>query len=102
MSGAGWSLVPRKTPAWSRKISAGKMASVAASTVNSRPSAGPPASHSAPAQTDAWPQDRLTAGVVIAGHAFVQNLRHGYSEIGLWALPTTRLAEAFTELARAI
>jgi transposase-like protein len=43
-----------------------------------------------------------TARVVIAGHAFVQNLRRGHYEIGLDALPAIRLAEAFTELARAI
>jgi transposase, IS6 family len=43
-----------------------------------------------------------TAAVVIAGHAFVQNLRRGHYEIGLDAPPATRLAEAFTELARAI
>ena len=43
-----------------------------------------------------------TARVVIAGHAFVQNLRRGHYEIKLDAPPGTRLAEAFTELARAI
>jgi hypothetical protein len=43
-----------------------------------------------------------TAQVIIAGHAFVQNLRRGRYELGLDAPPATRLAAAFTELARAI
>jgi hypothetical protein len=39
---------------------------------------------------------------VIAGHAFVQNLRHlrrGHYELGLDAPPALRVAAAFTELA---
>jgi transposase-like protein len=47
-------------------------------------------------------QTDRTAQVVIAGHAFIQNLRRGHYELGLDAPPATRLAEAFTELARAI
>jgi transposase-like protein len=43
-----------------------------------------------------------TAQVVIAGHAFVQNLRRGHYEIGVDAHPALRVAAAFTELARAI
>jgi transposase-like protein len=43
-----------------------------------------------------------TAGVVIAGHAFMQNLRRGHYELGLEAPPTLRVAAAFTELAQAI
>jgi hypothetical protein len=43
-----------------------------------------------------------TAHVVIAGHAFVQNLRRGQYEIGVDACPALRVAAAFTELARAI
>jgi IS6 family transposase len=43
-----------------------------------------------------------TAQVVIAGHAFVQNLRRGHYELGVDAPPALRVAEAFTELARAI
>jgi hypothetical protein len=39
---------------------------------------------------------------VIAGHAFVQNLRRGHYDVALDAPPATRLAAAFTELARAI
>jgi transposase, IS6 family len=43
-----------------------------------------------------------TAQVVIAGHAFVQNLRRGHYELGLDAPPGSRVAAAFTELALAI
>jgi hypothetical protein len=44
----------------------------------------------------------LLAQVVIAGHAFVQNLRRGHYELGNDACPTLRVAAAFTELAQAI
>jgi transposase, IS6 family len=40
--------------------------------------------------------------VVVAGHAFVQNLRRGHYNLGLDSPPATRLAAAFTELARAV
>jgi transposase-like protein len=43
-----------------------------------------------------------TAQVIIAGHAFMQNLRRGHYELSLDAPPTTRVAAAFTELAHAI
>jgi transposase-like protein len=43
-----------------------------------------------------------TAQVIIAGHAFMQNLRRGHYELSLEAPPTTRVAAAFTELAQAI
>jgi hypothetical protein len=43
-----------------------------------------------------------SAQVVIAGHAFVQNLRRGHYELALDTPPATRLAAAFTELAQAI
>ncbi|MBE1491016.1 transposase-like protein [Plantactinospora soyae] len=43
-----------------------------------------------------------TAQVIIAGHAFIQNLRRGHYELGHGAPPKIRVAEAFTELARAI
>jgi hypothetical protein len=39
---------------------------------------------------------------MIAGHAFVQNLRRGHCEVALDTPTATRLAAAFTELARAI
>ena len=43
-----------------------------------------------------------TAQVIIAGHAFVQNLRRGHDELTI-DLPTAqRVAVAFTELAQAI
>jgi transposase-like protein len=47
-------------------------------------------------------QTDRTAQVVIAGHAFVQNLRRGHYELGMDAHPTLRIAAAFTELARAV
>ena len=43
-----------------------------------------------------------TASVVIAGHAFMQDLRRGHYEIGLDVPPALRVAAAFAELARAI
>jgi transposase-like protein len=43
-----------------------------------------------------------TAQVLIAGHAFVQNLRRGQYELGVDASPALRVATAFTELALAI
>ena len=39
-----------------------------------------------------------TAQVVIAGHAFLQNLRRGHYELGVGARPALRVAAAFTEL----
>jgi transposase-like protein len=47
-------------------------------------------------------QTDRTAQVIIAGHAFMQNLRRGHYELGIDAAPATRVATAFTELARAI
>jgi transposase, IS6 family len=43
-----------------------------------------------------------TAGVVIAGHAFMQNLRRGHYELGVDVPRASRVAAAFTELARTI
>jgi transposase-like protein len=43
-----------------------------------------------------------TAQVVIAGLAFVQNLRRGHYELGIDVHPALRVAAAITELARAI
>jgi transposase, IS6 family len=43
-----------------------------------------------------------TAQVVIAGHAFMQNLRRGHYELGINAPPAGRVAAAFAELAQAI
>jgi len=39
-----------------------------------------------------------TARVVIAGHAFLQNLRRGHYELGAEAAPMSRVAAAFDEL----
>jgi len=47
-------------------------------------------------------QTDRTAQVVIAGHAFVQNLRRGHYDLGVDARPLLQVAAAFTELAKAI
>jgi IS6 family transposase len=47
-------------------------------------------------------QKDRTAQIVIAGHAFLQNLRRGHYELGVDARPALRVAAAFTELAEAI
>jgi hypothetical protein len=39
---------------------------------------------------------------VIAGHAFLQNLRRGHYELGVDATSALRVATAFIELAHAI
>jgi transposase, IS6 family len=46
-------------------------------------------------------QDR-TAGVIVAGHAFIQNLRRGFYDLGTDVPSAARLAEAFAELALVI
>jgi len=43
-----------------------------------------------------------SAGVIGAGHAFVQNLRRGHYELGMDAEARHRLSAAFAELALAI
>jgi transposase-like protein len=43
-----------------------------------------------------------TARVIVAGHAFVQNLRRGFYDLGTDVRPTARLADAFAELALVI
>ncbi|MEU5910623.1 IS6 family transposase [Micromonospora sp. NPDC047527] len=43
-----------------------------------------------------------TAQVIIAGHAFIQNLRRGHCELAVDAPPSLRVAAAFAELAQAI
>jgi transposase-like protein len=43
-----------------------------------------------------------TTAVIVAGHAFVQNLRRGHYELGVDVRPTRRVAEAFAELAPVI
>jgi transposase-like protein len=40
-----------------------------------------------------------SARVIVAGHAFVQNLRRGHYELGVEASANLRVAEAFAELA---
>jgi transposase, IS6 family len=44
----------------------------------------------------------MTARIVIAGHAFMQNLRRGHYELGIDTPPALPVAAAFTELAHAI
>jgi IS6 family transposase len=39
-----------------------------------------------------------TATVIVAGHAFVQNLRRGFYDLGTEVPPSLRLADAFAEL----
>jgi hypothetical protein len=43
-----------------------------------------------------------SARVISAGHAFVQNIRRGYYELGTEKSPTPQMMTAFTELALAI
>lgn len=43
-----------------------------------------------------------TAQVIIAGHAFMQNIRRGHYELGLDSQPKLRVATAFSELAQVI
>src|SRR5712692_315626 len=43
-----------------------------------------------------------TARVIVAGHAFIQNLRRGFYDLGTDVAPSSRLAEAFDELALVI
>ena len=43
-----------------------------------------------------------TAGTIVSGHAFIQNLRRGCYELGADAPPNQRLMAAFIELAEAI
>lgn len=47
-------------------------------------------------------QTDRTAQIVIAGHAFLQNLRRSHYQLGVDARPALRVAAAFTELADAI
>jgi hypothetical protein len=47
-------------------------------------------------------QTDQTAQVIIAGHAFLQNLRRGHYELGVEAPHAERVAAAFTALAQAI
>jgi hypothetical protein len=47
-------------------------------------------------------QTDRTAQIMIAGHAFIQNLRRGHYELGVDATPALRVAAAVTELAHAI
>jgi IS6 family transposase len=47
-------------------------------------------------------QTDRTAQVVIAGHAFLQNLRRGHYELGVDTPPALRVVAAFTELAQAV
>ena len=42
------------------------------------------------------------AAVIVAGHAFVQNLRGEHYELGVEAPPTARIAASFAELAGAL
>src|SRR5205823_14981105 len=43
-----------------------------------------------------------TASVIVAGHAFIQNLRRGFYDLGTQVPSAARLADAFAELALVI
>ena len=43
-----------------------------------------------------------TARVIVAGHAFIQNLRRGFYDLDTDVLSVSRLADAFAELALVI
>jgi IS6 family transposase len=43
-----------------------------------------------------------TARVIVAGHAFIQNLRRGFYDLGTDVPSLSRLADAFAELALVI
>jgi hypothetical protein len=43
-----------------------------------------------------------TATLIVAAHAFIQNLRRGFYDLGTDVPSSARLAEAFTELALVI
>jgi hypothetical protein len=43
-----------------------------------------------------------TAQVVIAGHAYIQNIRRGHYELGVEAEPRLRVRAAFSEQTEAI
>jgi transposase-like protein len=43
-----------------------------------------------------------SAGIIIAGHAFIQNIRRGHYELGVDQVVTLRVAAAFAQLALAI
>jgi hypothetical protein len=43
-----------------------------------------------------------SARIIIAGHAFIQNIRRGHYELGVDEPMTLRVAAAFDELALAI
>jgi len=45
---------------------------------------------------------RRSAARIVAGHAFVQNLRRGHYELATDVPPQLRLATAFTDLACAV
>jgi transposase-like protein len=43
-----------------------------------------------------------SARIIIAGHAFIQNIRRGHYQLGVNEAATLRVAAAFDELASAI
>ena len=63
---------------------------------------GRPQSAQTAITADARLRTDQTAQVVIAGQAFIQNLRRGHHEFGIEAPPAMRVAATFAELARAI
>jgi IS6 family transposase len=70
--------------------------------VRQQPDRGRPRSTQTPAAIDARLRHNRTAQVIIAGHAFIQNLRRGHYELGHEVPPALLVAAAFTQLAGAI
>jgi hypothetical protein len=52
--------------------------------------------------TDAQHETDQSARIIIAGHAFIQNIRRGHYELGVDEPMTLRVVAAFDELALAI
>ena len=72
-------------------------------TVCQQPHRSGPRPAQAPAAADARPAHlERAAALIIAGHAFIQNLRRGHYELGPDTPPALRVTIAFAELARAI
>jgi hypothetical protein len=52
--------------------------------------------------TDARSENEYAARVIIAGYAFIQNIRRGHYELGVAEMVTLRVMAAVDELALAI
>ncbi len=52
--------------------------------------------------TDARPENGQSARIIIAGHAFIQNIRRGHYELGVAEPMTLPVMDTFDELALVI